>query len=162
MAKFTWFKNQVPNNLVVKQVYGIAFNNDGNIFLRVEDNNYKLTGGRPEKYDKDFEETLKREYLEEVNILLEDIHYLGYLLVKEDNEKYAQVRMIAKIKEIGELKPDSDNGKSYKRFMCSKDNFKERLNYSDKAGNDMLDDAISYARVKYNIDFTSSEYFIDK
>lgn len=104
---------------MVKQVYGIAFSNEGNIVLRVDDSKYKLTGGKPEKYDKSFEETLKREYIEELNIELEDIYYLGYLLVEEDNnEKYAQVRMIARIKNIGENKPDMDNGKTYKRFMA--------------------------------------------
>lgn len=161
MIKFTWFKSQVPNNLKVKQVYGIAFDNNGNIFLRIDDNKYKLTGGKPEEFDKGFVETLKRECLEEVNILLGDIHYLGYLLVEENNEKYAQVRMIAKIEEIGEIKSDSDSGKIYKRFMCSKENVKKKLNYSDKAGNDMLDDAIKLAKDIYNIEFTNKEYFID-
>lgn len=127
MTKFTWFKSQVPNNLKVKKVYGIAFDNKGNIFLRIDDDKYKLTGGKPEEFDKCFEETLKREYLEEVNILLEDIHYLGYLLVEEDNEKYAQVRMIAKIKGIGELKHDSDSGKIYKRLCVVKKMLKRNL-----------------------------------
>ena len=57
MAKYSWIKESVPRNLAIKQVYGIAFSNEGNILLRVEDNKYKLTGGKPEKYDKDFEET---------------------------------------------------------------------------------------------------------
>ncbi len=68
MAKYSWVKESVPQNLVIKQVYGIVFSNEGNILLRVENNKYKLTGGKPEKYDKDFEETLKREYIEELSI----------------------------------------------------------------------------------------------
>lgn len=115
MTQYSWIKENVPQNLAIKQVYGIAFSNEGNILLRVEDNKYKLTGGKPEKNDKDFEETLKREYIEELNIELEDIHYLGYLLVEDYNkEKYAQVRIIARIKSIGEIKPDLDNGKLIK------------------------------------------------
>jgi len=60
-----------------------------------------LTGGKPENIDINLEDTLKREYLEELNMEIKDIYYLGYLLVEENSEKYAQVRMIAKIKKIG-------------------------------------------------------------
>lgn len=161
MAQYSWIKENVPQNLIVKQVYGIAFSNDGNIVLREEDNKYKLTGGKPEKCDKGFEETLKREYIEELNIELEDVYYLGYLLAEEDNnEKYAQVRMIAKIKTIGENKPDVDNGKTYKRFMANIKNVKNYLNYSDLAGNQLIDDAISMAKEKYKLNFNDTEYFI--
>ncbi len=161
MAKYSWVKESVPQNLVIKQVYGIAFSNEGNILLRVENNKYKLTGGKPEKYNKDFEETLKREYFEELNIELENIHYLGYLLVEEDNnEKYAQIRMIAKIKNIGERKSDIDYGKTYKRFMANIKDVKNYLKYPDLAGNQLIDDAISIAKEKYKLDFNDEEYFI--
>lgn len=161
MAQYNWIKENVPQNLLIKQIYGIAFSNGGNILLRVEDNKYKLTGGKPEKHDKDFEKTLKREYMEELNIELEDIHYLGYLLVEEDNnEKYAQVRMIAKIKNIGKSKPDIDNGKTYKRFMANIKNVKNYLKYPDLAGNQLIDDAITMAKEKYKLDFNDTEYFI--
>ena len=109
------------------------------------------------------EDTLKREYLEELNIAIEDIYYLGYLLVECDTkEKYAQVRMLAKIKSIGEVNPDIDNGKTYKRFMVNIKNVKQYLNYPDLAGNLMIDDAIKLAKEKYNINFrdTNNEYFI--
>ncbi len=161
MAKYSWVRESVPQNLTIKQVYGIVFSNDGNILLRIEDNKYKLTGGKPEKYDKDFEETLKREYIEELNIELEDIHYLGYLLVEEDNnEKYAQVRMIAKIKNIGESIPDKDNGKTYKRFMANTKKVKNYLKYPDLAGNQLIDEAINMAKEKYKLNFNGEEYFI--
>lgn len=160
MTQYSWIKEIVPQSLIVKQVYGIAFSNEGNIVLRVEDNKYKLTGGKPEKKDRDYEETLKREYIEELNIELEDIHYLGYLLVKENNEKYAQVRMIAKIKNIGKCKPDKDNGKNYKRFMVNIKNVKNYLKYPDLAGNQLIDDAILKAKEKYKLNFNDDEYFI--
>lgn len=161
MAKYSWIKESVPPDLVVKQVYGIVFSNDGNILLRIEDNKYKLTGGKPEMYDKNFEETLKREYIEELNVDLKDIYYLGYLLVEEDNnEKYAQVRMIEKIKSIGEVKPDVDTRKTYKRFMANSKNTKTYLKYPDLAGNQLIDDAISMAKEKFNLNFNDTEYFI--
>lgn len=160
MTQYSWIKEIVPQSLIVKQVYGIAYSNEGNIVLRVEDNKYKLTGGKPEKKDRDYEETLKREYIEELNIELEDIHYLGYLLVKENNEKYAQVRMIAKIKNIGKCKPDKDNGKNCKRFMVNIKNVKNYLKYPDLAGNQLIDDAILKAKEKYKLNFNDDEYFI--
>lgn len=161
MVNFTWFKKELPQNLEIRQVYGIVFSDTGNILLRVEDNKYKLTGGKPELFDSNLKETLKREYIEELNIEIKDIYYLGYLLVEEDSkERYAQVRMIAKIKNIGYIRPDKDNGKTYKRFMANIKNVKNYLNYSDLAGNQLIDDAIIMAKEKYNINFNDDEYFI--
>lgn len=160
MIQYTWVRKKVPEEILVKQVYGIAFSHNGNILLRVEDDKYKLTGGKPEIRDNSFYDTLKREYLEELNVELEDIHYLGYLLVEENLEKYAQVRMIAKIKSISDIKPDSDNGKIYKRFMSNQVNVKKYLNYQDLAGNQLIDDAIKMANKKYKFDGNEKEYYI--
>ncbi len=160
MVKFTWFKNELPKDLEIRQVYGIVFSDSGNILLQIDDNKYNLTGGKPEVFDSSFEETLKREYLEELNIEIKDIYYLGYLLISENTEKYAQVRMIAKIKKIGNIRPDKDNGKIYKRFMANIQNVKKYLNYSGTAGNELIDDAIIMAKEKYNINFSDKEYFI--
>lgn len=77
MVNYTWIKNNVPNNLKVKQVYGIVFSDDERNLLRIEDNKYKLTGGKPEN-NETFEETLKREYIEEINVELEECYYLGF------------------------------------------------------------------------------------
>ena len=117
MVKFKWYRKEVPRDILIKQVYGVVFSDEGKILLRVDDNKYKLTGGKPEIKDLNLKETLKREYLEELNVELKDIYYLGFLLVEENNEKYAQVRMIAKINKINKLKPDKDNGKIYKRLV---------------------------------------------
>ncbi len=160
MIRYTWIRKSVPKELLVRQVYGVVFSNDGNILLRIDNDKYKLTGGKPENSDNNFCDTLKREYIEELNIELEDIHYLGYLLVEEKQEKYAQVRMIAKIKNVGNIKPDIDNGKIYGRFMSKQTNVKKYLNYQDLAGNQLIDDAIEKANEKYNFAFKDEEYYI--
>ena len=160
MIKYKWIREEVEQGLNIKQVYGIVFDKDGNILLRVDDNKYKLTGGKPEDYDKNYSETLKREYIEELNVEIEDVQYLGYLLVEEDKEKYAQIRMIAKIKNIGPIKPDLDNGKVYKRFMVKQENVKKYLDYQDIAGNEMIDDAIKIGNQKYDFNFIDREYYI--
>ena len=156
MSKYTWIKNTVPTDLKVRQVYGIVFTDDKRILLRIDDSKYELTGGRPEE-NEIYEETLKREYIEEINVDLCDIHYLGYLLVNDDNSLYAQVRMIAKIKKINELRPDKDNGKVYKRKLVSPLNIKKYLAYNDIAGNVMLDDAINMANTVYDFSFQNEE-----
>lgn len=151
MVNYTWIEDDVSPSIPIKQVYGIVFSDDNKILLRVEDNKYKLTGGKPEK-NETFQETLKREYLEELNVEIDEIFYLGYLLVKEKNiSEYAQVRMIAKVKKINEQRPDIDNGKIYGREFVDVNDVKKYLNYSDKAGNLMLDSAIEKASKLYKI-----------
>lgn len=149
MVKYTWYNNPVPNDLKVRQVYGIAFTEDGRIILRIENNKYKLTGGKPEG-NESYEETLKREYMEELNVELDACHYLGYLLVEENNDKYAQVRMIAKIKSINENHVDPATGEMYGRELVNTDKVKELLGYQDEAGNLMIDEAIEKAKELYN------------
>ena len=156
MGTFTWFKAPGPDDLEVRQVYGIVFSNDGRVLLRIEDDKYKLTGGKPEKSES-FEETLSREYIEELNTVIEDIHYLGYLLVEEDGSQYAQVRMIARIKDIHEIQDDPANGKRYGRKLVSISKVKGYLNYSDEAGNQMLDDAIVLGKERYSLDHDFDE-----
>ena len=148
MVNYIWINNNVPNNLKIKQVYGVVFQDDGRILLRIEDSKYKLSGGKPEG-NESYEETLKREYIEELSVELDECYYLGYLLVEDDNERYAQVRMIAKIKNINDKRPDIDNGKVYDRRLVSFDKVKEYLDYQDEAGNLMIDDAINIANKKY-------------
>lgn len=161
MVNYSWNNCPVPDNLEIKQVYGVVFSNDKRVLLRVEDGKYKLTGGKPEETES-YEETLKREYLEELNIELEDIHYLGYLLVEENSLKpYAQVRMIGKIKMINEKRPDTDSGKEYQRFLANISSVKKYLKYKDEAGNLLIDDAIAMAKQKYKFENISDiESFI--
>lgn len=68
--------------------------------------------------------------------------------------------MIAKIKNVGNIRPDIDNGKIYGRFMSKQINVKTYLNYQDLAGNQLIDDAIKLANEKYNFIFTNEEYYI--
>lgn len=162
LVVYEWYTENVPEDISIRQVYGIVFSSDGKVVLRVDSNKYKLTGGKPEEKDANLEETLKREYIEELNIEIEEVYYLGYLLVEENNEKYAQVRMIAKVNKIGDNRPDMDNGKIYKRFMANQTNLKHYLQYEDIAGKQMLDDALELANKKYdfNILDNAKEYFI--
>ena len=65
-VKYSWVRNELPHNYEVKQVYGIVFSDDCRILLRIDNNKYKLSGGKPE-INESFEETLKR-FKEDYNI----------------------------------------------------------------------------------------------
>lgn len=126
MIKLKWIEDEVPTNVEVRQVYGVVFTKDGRILLKCEEKKgkkiYSLAGGTPEYFDKTREDTLKREFLEEVNTSLKnEVIYLGYQEVDEDDSNlvYAQVRMTAMIDNIGKKQPDPDNGKTYDRILVS-------------------------------------------
>lgn len=157
MAKYTWIKKEVEEGLLIRQVYGVAFSKNGKVLLRTENNKYYLTGGKPEGKET-YEETLKREYLEEVNIEVGTPYYLGYLLVDEEDgtKPYAQVRMITHIEKVNEVRPDIDSGKTYGRFLANPENVKAYLNYGT-AGNLLIDDAIAMAKEKYQFDASNEE-----
>lgn len=137
MAIFTWKDSPVPNNMEISQVYGIIFTIDGRILLRVEEDKdykkYSLAGGRPEPYDKDIEDTCRREILEEINTTIEKPVYIGYQLVDDEDGSpvYAQVRMAAIINKVGPVRPDTDNGKVYKRFLTTPDRAIELLKWGE-------------------------------
>lgn len=110
--------------------------------------------------DLNYEETLKRELWEELNVEVDNIEYLGYLLVTDENEQYVQLRYIGTIKNIGENIPDIDTGIMYKRFMANQKNVKKYLNYSDAAGNKMIDEANEIANKKYKFEYSNKEYYV--
>lgn len=150
MISYKWCNGEVPTGIEIKQVYGIVFNADGNIFLRIDNGIYKLTGGRPEIEDKSIEDTLKREFIEEANITIKNIHLLGYQLVDENSEvkPYAQVRMIAQIDKIFDNRPDLDNGKLYKRVFKSPKETINLLNWGE-VGKKQIEEAVKLAKKYY-------------
>lgn len=148
MVKFTWHAAHVPVNLPIRQVYGVLFSPDGRILLRVEKGIYQLTGGKPEPWEP-LKDTLKREALEEVNCLVDRIHTVGYQLVDDGEEKYAQLRFAAIIREIGKPAPDPDRpGWTYGRVLVSPEHAIQLLPYGS-ISEDLINDAIKIAK-KYD------------
>ena len=139
MATFTWKFGSVPDDMSVTQVYGVIFSKDGRVLLEGEEScgkiKYSLVGGHPEKYDKNYEETLRREAREEVNIDISAPCFIGYQEVDEENGRapYAQVRMSAFIVSVGEIRPDIDNGKTYLRLLAPPMRAAELLGWGDIA-----------------------------
>lgn len=155
MGAFKWFKEDVPEGLQIKQVYGVLFDEYGRTLVRREMIDGKkygcLAGGKPEVFDDGMEGTLRRETIEEVNTTLKEIFYLGYQTVNEGNgiPVYAQVRMIGLIDKIGPKKPDPDNGKIYDRILTTPEKAIEILNWGEE-GTKMIRDATELAKIKFN------------
>jgi len=156
MAKFIWCNGNVPNNMQIKQVYGILFSTDGRIFVmaeRLADRiKYCLPGGHPEDIDKTLEDTLRREVLEEVNISVKNPIIVGYQEVNEEDGSclYAQVRMAALIDKVGEKTPDIANGKTYDRLLVSPSKAIELLNWGE-VGYLQIMSAVEIVEAKYSI-----------
>ena len=138
MATFRWISDAVPEGMKVTQVYAVLLDANGRTMLRLEKTGnggtrYSLAGGRPEPFDSGIEDTCRRELLEEVNTEIETPAYIGYQLVDEENgtSAYAQVRMAALIRKIGEKRPDPDNGETYDRLLVSPEKAAALLNWGD-------------------------------
>ncbi len=158
MIKFSWVEEAVPEGMVIRQVYCIMLDWDGRVMLRVEKTpgriRYSLAGGRPETFDNGIEGTCRRELLEEVNTEIETPVYLGYQLADEQNgtPAYAQVRMAALIRKIGEKKPDPDNGKTYDRLLVTPEKAAVLLNWGE----------VGYRQVMKAKEVVYSQYGITK
>lgn len=139
MVAYIWHNELVPFDMDITQVSGILINDEGQVLIYEEEmGKYRIPGGHPLD-DEAIEETLIRECLEEVNTEISDIKYVGYQEVIGDGkrEPYAQVRMVAKFKNMGEEKKDPDNGKIYNRLLVNLDDVNKYLNWG-KVGDEMI------------------------
>lgn len=152
MTIITRIKWEVPKNLPVKQVYGICFTKNWQILLRIENWEYKLTWWKPDFNDKNFSETLKREFIEEINTKINKPYIVWYQLIDEENwtQKYAQIRMTALIENIWEAKPDTDKNhkRIYGRYLTSLENAAKLLNRWE-IGYYQIQDAYKIAKQRF-------------
>lgn len=160
MVKITWHNGEPPKEMMVRQVYAIAFDNKGRVFLkkdyRGEKIFYGMFGGTPEEYDKDRIATLKREFLEEANTTLKEPIYLaGYQEIEGDGDRpnYAQLRMVAMVDKVGEKRPDTDNGHVYDRIFTPPQKAIELLQWGE-SGEKQINEAYKVAKDKFGIETT--------
>lgn len=158
MAIFSWRDGSVPKEMLITQVYGLIFSDDGRLLLLTDGNKCSLAGGKPEEQDNDIEETLRRELIEEVNVLIDKPYIVGYQLVDDEDgtEPFAQVRMAALITEIKPSRPDPATGKTFGRVLVSPSRASELLNWGD-VGISQVRSAVQIAKKHFNISWTSEE-----
>jgi 8-oxo-dGTP pyrophosphatase MutT (NUDIX family) len=148
MTKYIWHNEAVPDNLKIKQVHAVLVTADGRILLRIKNGAYRLTGGHPEPQDTDAEATVRREALEEADVEVDKIDYIGYQEVNEkDGAHYAQMRMVARVSNILSATPDPDRSGSwtYGRILVAPDEARRELPFGE-INAPLIDNAIRIAR----------------
>ncbi|SIO89116.1 NUDIX hydrolase [Nocardiopsis sp. JB363] len=122
---YLWHGDEYPPaDLPITQVYGYVFDDLGRVVVLYDEElgAWNLPGGTPEpEIDQDSVATLEREVWEEVQVRFDDPVYLGYQSVSEAGGPplRAQLRMAARLVEVGERTPDPDNGRVHIRRRCS-------------------------------------------
>jgi 8-oxo-dGTP diphosphatase len=117
MTTFRWVTTALPDTIQVRQVYGFCFDDSGRVLLREDDGQYGLPGGKPEAGEAT-EATLERECLEESQITIGNLLYLGYQEVTEPGQQsFAQLRYAATIASFLPRRPDPDTGRTYGRLI---------------------------------------------
>ena len=142
-----WFDDVNFSSLKnVKQVYGVLFNELGEILIVNTVGNWQLPGGKPEPGES-WEETLIREVEEEADVEIESIIPLGHQDVSEIKEDgkgtpFCQLRFFAKISKLKDSTEDPATGKIPERKFIRP---KEFSNYCPwgKIGQYVIDKANS-------------------
>ncbi|MBS3081676.1 NUDIX hydrolase [Candidatus Pacearchaeota archaeon] len=92
-------------------VQGFVFDDNGKfcIIKLSKKERWLITGGKPEKEDKTFEDTLIREVDEEADLDIKDIKRIGYIVSyrkESPEEKEYSLRYVAKVSKI---KPQTED-----------------------------------------------------
>lgn len=130
-----WFDAEDFSSLdksMVVQVYGFLFDKNNKICIvrPTEERGWRLPGGKPEKEDKDWRDTLIREADEEADIEIAEgsltpIGYFKIFPLSENCEKgiHYVLRYIGKIKEINEQTEDVAEGLINERIFIKPEDF---------------------------------------
>lgn len=129
------------------QVYGIIFNDIGEILLIQEKGKWKIPGGTP-KDNETAIETLKRELLEEADVQVTDILPLGVQKIdypnnpnKAEGDLYFQYRFVCLVDKLLDPTPDPDTGIINPRMFVPSKKITEHVKWGE-VGKAMFGDAI--------------------
>jgi 8-oxo-dGTP pyrophosphatase MutT (NUDIX family) len=124
----------VPAELPVTRVHGyLICPQTGRALIQDVGGVMGLPGGRPESGDADHTAVMIREAMEENQVAVGAVAYLGYQEVREPGrEPYAQVRMAGVIDRFEERYPDPDgDGRTLRRFMVPLQDAAEVLGWGE-------------------------------
>lgn len=110
---YTFYPESLPAGLRPTSVHAVLVTSDGRVLLRWKCNEACMTGGHIEAGDIDWRAALRREALEEANVKIDRIDYLGYLEVREGDLLEYRLRAVARVSEILPAAPDPDRKGSW-------------------------------------------------
>lgn len=146
---FVWHsETDITKLMPAKQSYGICFNQLGQIVLQRSDpdSNWSLPGGTIE-LNEDPISTLKREFLEEVDIEIQNINLLGGQTVQlpdspASKPEFYQLRYYCEVADILPQTPDPDDGKIRERKFFAQDEVESVLNWKE-TGHAIIGEALA-------------------
>lgn len=149
----TWIKSDNLSEFKpVFQVYGIIFNQNGEILLQ-GNGKWNLPGGTPEGSENEME-TLKRELIEEADVTVSKILPLGAQRVESPNnpntnqgDLFYQLRYVCLVDELLPQTPDPDTGIVNQRMFVPAEKAVEYLKWGD-TGKAIFKDAIDLFNIK--------------
>lgn len=146
----TWMPNCETSNLTpVTQVYGIVFNDKGEILIvRANENDkWQIPGGTPEGSET-WEQTLNRELIEEADVTVKNAKFLGAQKVEQDVDGVPtlssyQLRYFGILDKLLDQTIDPDVTKSFiwQRKFVPASEITEYVKWGD-LGKSMFDDAV--------------------
>lgn len=147
----TWIKTEdIESFHPATQVYGIVFNNKGEILICREfgKGKWQIPGGHSEE-NESLSQTLKRELVEEVDVEIEGVGPLGVQKVTfpDNPEKKAiyQARCIALLRKLLPQTPDPASGITWERKFVPSGEITSYVKWG-KTGRAMFGDAIRLYR----------------
>jgi 8-oxo-dGTP diphosphatase len=119
-VSYLWHESPVAEHLEIAKVYGFLIcPMTGRALVQECNGVFCLPGGSPELFDADLSAALRREALEESQVVVTQTAYLGYQEVQRPGcAPYAQVRMAGLIATFRRRRPDADSGRLLRRLMC--------------------------------------------
>ncbi|MPZ65922.1 MAG: NUDIX hydrolase [Pseudonocardiaceae bacterium] len=116
---FAWCPEPVPAGMPVVQVYGWLLDDAGRVLVQDTGARFNLPGGSPDPVDADLAATVAREAMEESQVTVTDVVYLGYEQLERAVEPRALVRTVGRIGVFHPRHPDLDGGRLLRRLMTS-------------------------------------------
>lgn len=122
IVTLTWYEDRDVNKYKpVRQVYGVCFNEKGELLIIKEKGKWKIPGGTPEENEIP-QQTLIRELDEEASVTVSKLMPIGvqHVLISGNTDtvkgnEYYQYRYICLIDKLLDQTPDPDTGVIYER-----------------------------------------------
>jgi 8-oxo-dGTP pyrophosphatase MutT (NUDIX family) len=132
VVRFTWHVSNSCHNLSpIGQVYGVCFDNIGKILIQRSGTTgrWNIPGGHPEIGETP-EETLEREFDEEVSVTIGKRKVIGYFEATNGEHTY-QLRYFCLIDKVLPMKIDPASGKMNERKFVDPGKFFDFVKIDD-------------------------------